>query len=375
MGATFDDAKRAYRDLVSVWHPDRVSIKNPRLRKKAEARLKEINSAYQALTSYYHSAGRMPYPSKASGSEGSVDTTGVPTTAPSRKLRRWFPIIVVLALSMSAASGYFFYQSLRKVYTGHRLAREIREQSEKRMQELEKKLSADDYAVDIPSDRKAEAVDPHRPLKIIIVDSPKKEGISHGDGPERKSYDRLAAIDDLIHQADAFLAAGRYPEAKAAYESALEIVGNTEGSLPPDLLLRRRAIEKGMARDEIIYGARGYVYYQNRWVPPDIYNREFVTYRGQRRHFKEMMMPLTRAADAAVYATLSRRYPGQVIHKKQVACLKLELLENSHAAARFRAIYRWEVWTFNALDNGRLSVSATYLPETDQWRIGEIDDD
>ncbi len=47
-GATPDEIKEAYRDLVAVWHPDRLPA-NPRLQAKAEAKLKEINEAYEAL--------------------------------------------------------------------------------------------------------------------------------------------------------------------------------------------------------------------------------------------------------------------------------------------------------------------------------------
>lgn len=43
-----EQMKQAYRDLVSVWHPDRFA-NNPRLRKKAEEQLKLINIAYQNI--------------------------------------------------------------------------------------------------------------------------------------------------------------------------------------------------------------------------------------------------------------------------------------------------------------------------------------
>lgn len=43
-----DDLKQAYKDLVQVWHPDRFSH-NPRLRQKAEEKLKQINLAYESL--------------------------------------------------------------------------------------------------------------------------------------------------------------------------------------------------------------------------------------------------------------------------------------------------------------------------------------
>lgn len=44
--ATADEVKQAYRDLAKIWHPDRFSADDVRLRKKAEDKLKEINTAY-----------------------------------------------------------------------------------------------------------------------------------------------------------------------------------------------------------------------------------------------------------------------------------------------------------------------------------------
>ncbi len=48
--ATIYEAKQAYKDLVNIWHPDRFS-NNPRLKQKAEERLKEINQAYETVKS------------------------------------------------------------------------------------------------------------------------------------------------------------------------------------------------------------------------------------------------------------------------------------------------------------------------------------
>lgn len=47
--ASLAEVKRAYKDIVNVWHPDRFS-NNPRLKEKAEEKLKEINKAYETLT-------------------------------------------------------------------------------------------------------------------------------------------------------------------------------------------------------------------------------------------------------------------------------------------------------------------------------------
>src|ERR1039458_3702657 len=48
-GASDAEIKDAYRTLAKVWHPDRFQG-DQRLRAKAEEKLKEINSAYQLLT-------------------------------------------------------------------------------------------------------------------------------------------------------------------------------------------------------------------------------------------------------------------------------------------------------------------------------------
>ena len=45
------DARRAYKDLVRVWHPDRFQS-NPRLKQKAEKKLREINLAFNFLRDY-----------------------------------------------------------------------------------------------------------------------------------------------------------------------------------------------------------------------------------------------------------------------------------------------------------------------------------
>ena len=51
-GATPEQVKLAYRDLVKVWHPDRFAH-DPRLQRKAEEKLKQINEAYERLQSYF----------------------------------------------------------------------------------------------------------------------------------------------------------------------------------------------------------------------------------------------------------------------------------------------------------------------------------
>ena len=76
-GASEEEVRQAYKDIVSVWHPDRFP-NNPRLRKKAENKLKEINLAYETLLSFFRSvrcpagsnAQPRPFTSGSAGTEG-----------------------------------------------------------------------------------------------------------------------------------------------------------------------------------------------------------------------------------------------------------------------------------------------------------------
>ena len=55
-GVSSGELKAAHRDLAKVWHPDRFTH-DPRLQEKAQEKLKEINEAYDLLSS-----GKTPRP-------------------------------------------------------------------------------------------------------------------------------------------------------------------------------------------------------------------------------------------------------------------------------------------------------------------------
>ncbi len=50
-GATMEEVNQAYRDLVFVWHPDRLPKDNPRLQEIADRKIKELNQARDRLRS------------------------------------------------------------------------------------------------------------------------------------------------------------------------------------------------------------------------------------------------------------------------------------------------------------------------------------
>jgi hypothetical protein len=54
--ATEAEARQAYKDIVNVWHPDRF-YSNPRLKQKAEKKLKEVNEAYEMIKVFFQHDG------------------------------------------------------------------------------------------------------------------------------------------------------------------------------------------------------------------------------------------------------------------------------------------------------------------------------
>ena len=71
---SIEEAKKAYRDLVRVWHPDRFEG-NPRLKQKAEKKLREINLAFNFLREYLQANPASKTPASTSTKSHSVPRT------------------------------------------------------------------------------------------------------------------------------------------------------------------------------------------------------------------------------------------------------------------------------------------------------------
>ena len=51
-GASLEEVNQAYKDLVFIWHPDRIPKDNPRLLQKAQEKLKDLNYARDHLRAH-----------------------------------------------------------------------------------------------------------------------------------------------------------------------------------------------------------------------------------------------------------------------------------------------------------------------------------
>ncbi len=76
-GATLEEVNQAYKDLVFIWHPDRIPQENHRLQKKAQDKLKAINEARDKLRSL-HGKQKNIYHSPASQAKTPPESTYKP---------------------------------------------------------------------------------------------------------------------------------------------------------------------------------------------------------------------------------------------------------------------------------------------------------
>jgi len=143
VNVTREQLKKAYRDLVRIWHPDRFA-NDPRLQEKADAKLKEINDAYKQLQVLLATSRRSQqqradtHPKTAeknrtgrqhSASTGSPNQKSTPRSSaayePGLKVRHWLAslqskvaVLAIVALLALVVGLLFFTANLRQDVLG-----------------------------------------------------------------------------------------------------------------------------------------------------------------------------------------------------------------------------------------------------------------
>jgi DnaJ domain len=90
-GVSMRELKAAHRDLAKVWHPDRF-LHDPRLQGKAQEKLKEINEAYEQISS-----GKIPKPANPQPRKAQSVHYTVKNDAPPRRSIKFAVVLLVFA--------------------------------------------------------------------------------------------------------------------------------------------------------------------------------------------------------------------------------------------------------------------------------------
>jgi hypothetical protein len=113
--ATETEISNAYRELVKVWHPDRFES-DPILRKKAEAKLRDINVAYEKLRGYQPPPRRASAPESTTQANGSIDRAA--EAADRRISSAWLFASVSVATAAIVGALLYFGMPREAVATG-----------------------------------------------------------------------------------------------------------------------------------------------------------------------------------------------------------------------------------------------------------------
>jgi len=117
-GASLKEVEEAYKDLANVWHPDRFAH-DPRLQKKAQEKMKEINEAYQKLGSLLNSTQAQEKPAPEPVAAAPTPPSTPPKTDENFKsddfrLWAWVSIAIVI--------GFAVYQHSKMGHEPQRIA-------------------------------------------------------------------------------------------------------------------------------------------------------------------------------------------------------------------------------------------------------------
>jgi hypothetical protein len=152
-GVSREELKAAHRDLTKVWHPDRFAH-DPRLQTKAQEKLKEINDAFDHLTSKAkrrpvmprHDQGAEPYPKRRENRRSTTSQLGY-----------WRGMLIAVLIF-----GLMFFFTLRSIRrsqeqaqfaaTGRTAAVETEEQTDNRTNAERDELSRAKNRIKEPSE-------------------------------------------------------------------------------------------------------------------------------------------------------------------------------------------------------------------------------
>ncbi len=392
-GATAEDAKRAHRDLVSIWHPDRISVNNPRLKKKADEKLKEINAAYRNLLMYLNANDEIalrtdlrknsqPQPDPGSGIYTEPRASEPSAATPKASLKKSIPILSLIGM-LIAGLIYSYWQYYIKIEYNQKAARQRLQLSEDHKRDLLEKLVKQTQPPDqVPyrqdsvekGTQKSLVANPPMPQKKESEDRPRRLHSAQPLDKKPLKQEEIEKIDAIIFEAENYLYSKEYLASKNAYESALKMIQGSQFKTARLFLARKREIERALLSRNIVYGSKGYVQYGDQWIAPDEYRKHSVKYKGRDTYYKELKNIIAQITDLHIRKYLTSKYKDQLIHKKKIECYKVVLLKQSPLASHFQVFYRWEVWTFKIIDEGDLYLNIAYQPESDKWQIGKIYD-
>jgi len=160
-GVPMRELKAAHRDLAKVWHPDRFQH-DPRLQEKAQEKLKEINEAYDLLSS-----GKVPRPVSSpppprAAYQAAYSEPAQPSAAHSAGSWKWVAVLLVFV-------AVFAYTTRSLLLRRHPVAQQ---ESEQPVQHDQEASSRTDTRTRPEATRKEAPVDQTAATEVEVSSAP-----------------------------------------------------------------------------------------------------------------------------------------------------------------------------------------------------------
>jgi hypothetical protein len=259
-GATPVEIKQAYRDMVKVWHPDRFGS-DPRLRQKAEDKLKQINKAYQMLQTDPGTGGTYAAEPERAASSTTADASSprnsssspIPQSGRARPNRSlvgvgWLYGCVGIALGLMAGYMALEHGALQGARSSPASAQQV-------------EASSEPTAPKIPATQTPEVVAEH---DVNSAELPGRNTQPKDSGSNRSASARFHVRQLSGAETDQLESACSALKAPAAYQTCvkaqLDLITNAPGQ--PDLSALNRAeresIESVCSEAKRLHGSDGY---------------------------------------------------------------------------------------------------------------------
>ena len=114
--SSLDDVKKSYRKLIQKWHPDRY--KNDDEKEIATNKLKDLNTAYKQLSTYFRKHGALPQLTPPPVIHKESTTTYRKTQTDSNKQNlykgknRKIPLVIVLSIFITFVLSFVYMETI-----------------------------------------------------------------------------------------------------------------------------------------------------------------------------------------------------------------------------------------------------------------------
>lgn len=191
---------------------------------------------------------------------------------------------------------------------------------------------------------------------------------------EAETLRQIDAAEKQVDAAAALRDAKHYSAAREQYAAVLAAIERSANNNDPRMRKLKERIDRALSADDMIYGPKGYVFFEEQWLAPAAYQnillqRGFVRYKEEWETQDALKPILRKMVKPVVEKYVSSLYSGQRVHTKNIRYQSVDLLRNSLQGAAFTVTYHWEVWTFKGRDQGVCAMEIQYDAPEDRWRL------